>query len=87
MGGVWERPLRTVRAILSSVFNAHGIYLHDEAFRILMAEIAAIINSRPLTVDNLDRPDDPLPLCPANLPTMKSKVIYLQLQKSELYSK
>ena len=90
MGGVWERQIGTVRSILLSMFKAHGTSLHDEAFRTLIAEIAAIINSRPLTVDNLDRPDDPLPLCPANLLTMKSKVISAppgNFEKSELYSK
>ena len=90
MGGVWERQIRTVRSILLSMFKAHGTSLHEETFCTLMAEIAAIINSRPLTVDNLDRPDDPLPLCPDNLLTMKSNVISAppgQFEKSELYSK
>ena len=90
MDGVWERQIRSIRSILLSMFKTHGTTLHDEAFRTLMAEVAAIINSRPLTVDNLDQPDDPLPLCPANLLTMKSKVISAppgHFDKSNLYSK
>ena len=80
----------TIRSILSSMFRTHGSSFHNEAFRTIMAEIAAIINSRPLTADSLHRPDDQLPLCPANLLTMKSKVICAppdKFEKSDLYSK
>ena len=61
------------------MFNAiilhHGPSLNDESLRTFMCEAEAIVNSRPLTVDNLNDVDSPLPLSPANLLTMKSKVI------------
>ena len=54
------------------MFKKYGTTLHDKAIHTIMAEIAAIIFSKPLTVDNLSQPDDPLPFCPAKLLTMKS---------------
>ena len=74
MGGTWERQIRSVRAILSSLFRVHGTSLNDEALRTFMAEATGIMNSRPLTVENLNCPDC-LPLSPNNLLTMKTKVI------------
>ena len=40
-----------------------------------MAEVAAVLNSRLLAVDNLNNPDDLPPLYPSQLITLKSKVI------------
>eukprot|EP00112_Aurelia_sp_Birch-Aquarium-sp1_P002491 Seg1276.8 transcript_id=Seg1276.8/GoldUCD/mRNA.D3Y31 product="hypothetical protein" protein_id=Seg1276.8/GoldUCD/D3Y31 len=74
MGGIWERQIRSVRAILSALFQVHRTSLNDEALRTFMAEATGILNSRPLTVDNLNSPDC-LPLSPNNLLTMKTKVI------------
>eukprot|EP00112_Aurelia_sp_Birch-Aquarium-sp1_P012818 Seg270.5 transcript_id=Seg270.5/GoldUCD/mRNA.D3Y31 product="hypothetical protein" protein_id=Seg270.5/GoldUCD/D3Y31 len=74
MGGIWERQIRSVRAILSALFQVHGTSLNDEALRTFMAEATGILNSRPLTVDNLNSPDC-LPLSPNNLLTIKTKVI------------
>ena len=74
MGGIWERQIRSIRAILSALFKVHGTSLNDEALRTFMAEATGILNSRPLTVDNLNSPDC-LPLSPNNLLTMKTKVV------------
>ena len=74
MGGIWERQIRSVRAILSAIFRVHGTSLNDEASRTFMAEATGILNSRPLTVENLNSPDC-LPLSPDNLLVMKTKVI------------
>ena len=71
MGGVWERQIRSVRAILSALFGVHGTSLNEEALRTFMAEATGILNSRPLTVDNLNSPDC-VPLSPNNLLTMKT---------------
>ena len=88
MGGVWERQIRSVRSILSSLLHTHGESLNDESFRTLLAEVEAILNSKPLTVESLNDPNSPLPLSPANLLTMKSKVIMPPpgvFQKADLY--
>ena len=74
MGGVWERQIRSVRAILSSLMKTHGHSLDDESLRTLMAEAEAIVNSRPLTVDGLCDPDSVQPLSPYQILTGKSKV-------------
>ncbi|XP_059092211.1 uncharacterized protein LOC131887601 [Tigriopus californicus] len=74
-GGVWERQIKSIRAILSSLMKHHGLILNDETFRTLLCEIEGIINSRPLTVENLSDPMSPLPLSPAMLLTQKTKVI------------
>ena len=55
--------------------RTHGLSLIGEAFHTFMAEVAAVLNSQPLTVDNLSNPDDPPPFCPSQLITLTSKVI------------
>ena len=76
MGGSWERQIRTVRSILSSLLNEAGLQLNDELLRTLMCEAAAaIVNSRPLTVDSLYDATSLEPLTPNHLLTLKSKVI------------
>ncbi len=74
MGGVWERQIRSVRSILSSLMKTHGHILNDESFRTLIVEAEAIVNSRPLTVDSLSDPESPNPLSPTNILTLKPKV-------------
>ena len=75
MGGVWERQIRTVRSVLSSLLQSNGSQLDDESLRTLMCETEAIVNSRPLTVKDLSDPDSLQPLSPNHLLTMKSRVI------------
>jgi len=75
VGGVWERQIRSVRAVLSSLLRQRGHLLDDELFRTLMTEVEAVVNGRPLTVDNLSDPLSPCPLTPSQLLTMKSKVV------------
>ena len=87
MGGVWERQIRTIRSILNSLLKSHTRLLDDESLRTLMAEAEAIVNSRPLTVENINDPDSEV-LTPNHLLTMKSKVVMPPLgefQKSDLY--
>ena len=76
MGGVWERQIRSVRAVLSSLLKQNGHSLDDELFRTLLTEVEAIVNSRPLTVETLSDAGSPCPLTPAHLLTMKSNVIF-----------
>ena len=75
MGGAWERQILTVRKILGSLMDQGGSQLDDETLRTLMCEAAATVNSRPLTVDNLNDPTSLEPLTPNHLLTMKSKLI------------
>ena len=77
MGGSWERQIRTVRNILASMLKESGRQLDDESFRTLMKEIQAIVNSRPLALNDMSRPstDSPQSLTPNHLLTMKTKVL------------
>ena len=54
MGGVWERQIRTERNVLIALLDSHGIMLDDESLRTFMVEAEAIVNSRSLTVENLN---------------------------------
>lgn len=64
MGGVWERMIRTVRQVLKAVLREQLV--NDEVLLTVMAEVADIINSRPLT-RNSDSPTDDEPLTPNHL--------------------
>ncbi|KAJ7993986.1 hypothetical protein DPEC_G00261260 [Dallia pectoralis] len=71
MGGSWERMIGVARKILDSMFLQLGTSkLTHETLATLMAEVAAIINARPLIPVSTD-PDDPLILTPATLLTQK----------------
>lgn len=61
MGGVWERQIRTVCNVLSSLQD-NGEQLDDESLRTLICEAEAMVNSRPLTTNQLADPDSPSPL-------------------------
>ena len=70
MGGVWERQIEYKEDFSWS--NGRTWYrLDEESFQILMCEVEAIINSRPLTLVS-GEPDD---LEPSHLLTTKSTVI------------
>ena len=71
MGGVWERQIRSIRRILSTLLHQSGTQLDDESLRTFCAEAAATINCRPLTVENLNDPMSAPPLSPNQLLTMK----------------
>lgn len=90
MGGVWERQIRSVRNVLDVLLKNHGQQLDDELLRTLLVECEAIVNSRPLTVQDLNSPDSPEPLSPCNLLTMKSRVLLPPpgvFQRADLYSR
>ena len=75
MGGSWERLIRTVRSVLSVLLQEHGSQLDGEALRTLMTEAENVINSRPLTVENLSDHESPEPLTPNHLLTSKTEVV------------
>ena len=73
MGGTWERMIRSVRNALEPLLLQAGSQLDDETLRTLLTEVECIINSRPLSVDNLCDAEAPEPLTPNHLLTMKPK--------------
>ena len=74
-GGSWERQIRSVRRVLTVVLSQNSTRLNDEGLRTFMCEVAAIVNSRPLTVETLSDVNSPAPLTPNNLLTMKAEVV------------
>ena len=75
MGGVWERHIRTIRSVLTSMLNQHSLRLDTSTLRTFLYEAMAIVNSRPLSVENLHDPSGPEPLTPNHLLTLKSQVL------------
>ena len=71
MGGSWERMIGTARRILDSMLLQAGrSKVTHEVLCTLMAEVTAIINSRPLIPVSSD-PEAPLILTPSMLLTQK----------------
>lgn len=90
MGGVWERLIRTVRSVLSILLQEQGSQLDDEALRTLMTEVENVINSRPLTVENLSEPGFPEPITPNHLLTSKTEIVLPppgSFERVDLYSR
>ena len=88
MGGVWERQIRTARNVLSILLDRCGGQLNDESLQTFMTEVEAVVNSRPLTVENLTSPDALEPLTPNHLLTGKSSVVLPppgEFQRADLY--
>lgn len=73
MGGCWERHIRTIRSILTTMSYQHTGRLDTSTLRTFLYEAMAIINSRPLTPQDLSDPQS-VPLTPNHLIMMKSKV-------------
>ena len=63
-GGVWERMIRSVRAILQALCNEQN--LNDESILTFMAEVERILNDRPLVPSTSDSRDN-LALTPNHL--------------------
>ncbi|KAJ8332755.1 hypothetical protein SKAU_G00416510, partial [Synaphobranchus kaupii] len=74
MGGVWERQIRTVRSVMSSVLAQATGRLDDTSLRTFFYEAMSIVNSRPLTTDTINDPKSVEPLTPNHLLTMKTSV-------------
>ena len=71
MGGVWERAIGTARRILDSMLCDTSIKsLTHEVLSTLMAEVTAVMNSRPITAVSTD-PEHPEILSPSLLLTHK----------------
>ena len=56
VGGVWERHIRSVRSVLTSIIQEHPSRLDTASFRTFLYEAMFIVNSRPLTVESINDP-------------------------------
>ena len=64
MGGVWERQIRTIRAILMGLVDQQPP--DDDGLLTLVCLVESIVNSRPITRLSSD-PNDLAPLTPNHL--------------------
>ena len=72
-GGVWERQIYTIRRVLDAMFTELGqSQLTHKLLVTLMAEVVTIENYRPIAALPSDV-DDPQPLSPAMLLTMRTR--------------
>ena len=88
MGGVWERQIRSAHAILVALLKIHGTSLNDESLHTFLAEVEAIVNTRPITSESLSDVHSPVPLCPMQLLALKSRVVMPppgEFQKEDIY--
>ncbi|XP_030211216.1 uncharacterized protein LOC115542876 [Gadus morhua] len=75
MGGVWERQIRTIRSVLTSILEQSATQLDCSSLRTFLYEVMAIVNSRPLSTDCLNDSSSPEPLTPNHILTMKSTIL------------
>lgn len=76
------------RNVLSVLLDQCGSQLNDESLQTFMTEVEAVVNSRPLTVENLTSPDALEPITPNHLLTGKSRVVLPppgEFQRADLY--
>lgn len=80
-GGVWERMIGSVRRILDALLLENRSFdLTHEVLSTFMAEVCAIVNSRPLVPVSAD-PEAPAVLSPSMLLTQKRPETTFQLPK------
>jgi len=87
-GGTWERLIRSVRSALEPLLSKVGSQLDDETLSTLMTEVECIVDSRPLSVDYLCGAQEPEPLTPNHLLTMKPKRVLPppgKFQRADVY--
>jgi hypothetical protein len=64
MGGVWERMIGITRRILNGILlQQNKKALTHEVLSTLMAEVSAVINSRPITTISSDPESSIIPSC------------------------
>ena len=72
--GVFERQIQTIRKVLAGILLEKGHCLSSESLSTFLLEACAIVNSRPLSVVNIQ--DQTLePLTPNHLLSQKSRII------------
>ena len=89
-GGAWERQIGTIRRVLDAMLAKLGSpQLTHELLVTLMGEVSAIVNARPIAAVPTDV-DDPTPLSPSSLLTMKMRPLAPppgEFTSSDLYAR
>lgn len=74
MGGVWERQIRTIRRVLTGIYDQTSERLDSSSLRTFLYEVMAIVKSRSLTVETLNDPNVE-PLTTNHILMVKSSII------------
>ena len=70
-GGIFERKIGCLKSVFNATLKLMGLHiLSREEFSTFIQEAVSTVNSTPLWSVSTD-PNDPAPLCPANLLTLK----------------
>ena len=87
LGAVWKWEIRSAGSILAALLNQQCESLNDESSRTSLVEVEEIINSRPITCDNIGDVNSIVPLNPMQLLSMKTKIIPPPgiFQKEDMY--
>ena len=89
MGGVWEHQIGSARSILVALIKIYRTEVWiSESLRTFPAEEEPIVNTRPITSQSLSDVYSPVPLCPMQLLTLKSRVVMPpsgEFQKENIY--
>jgi hypothetical protein len=56
MGGIFERQIRTVKSVLNGILCKHGSRMDTTTLRTALYEVMAIVNSRPLSIEDMHDP-------------------------------
>ncbi|KAK0145551.1 hypothetical protein N1851_015576 [Merluccius polli] len=59
MGGVWERQIRTVRSVLTSILDQSARRLDSSSLRTFLYEVMAIVNSRSQNISMIHQDQNP----------------------------
>ena len=89
-GGVWERQIRSIRAILNDTIAMCPERLDDSSLRTLFYEASYIVNSRPLSPTTLDDPTAEPPITPNHLLHHKADMVRAppgKFVKEDLYAR
>ena len=58
-----------------ALLKIHGTILNDKSLRTFLAEVEAIVNTRPITSESLSDVHSPVPLCPMQLLARKARFV------------
>ena len=75
--GVCNRQIRRARSILNALLKTHERSLNDEALRMLLIEVEAIVNSQSMATGATSEIQSNFPISLSNLLTLKSEDVML----------
>lgn len=87
-GGVYEREIRSIRKVLSSILASQPVKLNDDELCTLLCEVESILNNRPLC-ERTSSPTSITALTPNNLLLLDNAVTFPPglFSKEEIYAK